>query len=513
MTFARPTTSAVSVPMTDSDRDFDAARLELLRRRVVIMVCVVGVVLIGLTMLAQLALRGAIGVKRVSSLAPALGGVAVINAAQTKVRRVRGQLPLRSIVNRSTALVTVAIIMLVPASHVVADGIEQGMQRAGFRHVQIGALAPALVGMLCVHFAASVIVPWSLRESARPVAIVLAVAAVGVFFAPEPWPARFGGLAALALMGAPGMLVCWLRYSRLRQRFQLTFLAGRVSEVQRDLAYARRIHEKVFPRPITAGPVRFDFRYEPMRQIGGDFVDVIRDDGGAVIVVLVDVTGHGIAAALAVNRLHGEIKRALAHQSGASPAALIGALNEYVNLTLADENVFATALVIRIEPGSRTVRYANAGHPPALLCRAGAGAANGDGSIEALDSTSMLRGPLPAEEYEAVERSFELGRGDELIAYTDGATECRDRSDNQLGLDGLRGLVARSRALPAGVRLDAIVMDSARYRLGPPDDDTLVLSVSLADDLEVGARATHDRAAPAAAETRRSGHEHQHVRE
>ena len=174
----------------------------------------------------------------------------------------------------------------------------------------------------------------------------------------------------IGLGGIPGMLICWYRFSRLRERVEFSFLDRRFREVQSELALARRIHEKLFPKPIEAGPVRFEFRYAPMRQIGGDFIDAhIDPNSGAVTVALIDVTGHGIAAAMAVNRLHGELKRTVAQSALVSPGDLLAALNTYIYLTLADESVFATAIVIRVDPRSATLTWASAGHPPALLRR------------------------------------------------------------------------------------------------------------------------------------------------
>jgi len=275
------------------------------------------------------------------------------------------------------------------------------------------------------------------------------------------------------------MLICWLRYSRFRQTVALGFLTGQYRDVQRELAYARRIHEKVFPRPIGSGPVHFDYRYEPMQQIGGDFVDAVRDgrepDNGALTIVLVDVTGHGIAAALAVNRLHGEVKRALAQRASAHPGQILTALNEYVHLTLADENVFATALVARLDPVQRELRWASGGHPPAFLRRA-------NGRIDLLDSTAILLGPLDAGEFDACEARTTLEEGDVLIAYTDGAIECRDRQDRQLGIEGLKEMVMAAFASETHLApLDAVLRAVQQHRCGPADDDMLVLAASFSE--------------------------------
>jgi sigma-B regulation protein RsbU (phosphoserine phosphatase) len=290
------------------------------------------------------------------------------------------------------------------------------------------------------------------------------------------------------------MLICWLRFSRFREVVELRFLNTRYAEVQRELQYARRIHEKLFPAPITRGPVQFGFRYEPMSQIGGDFVDVIESNardgangegGEALTIVLVDVTGHGIVAALAVNRLHGEIKRTLAAQRAATgsgqpadplaiPQAIIASLNEYVHLTLADESVFATALAVTIDAKHKKLSWVNAGHPPAFLCRA-------SGQIDLLDATSMMLGPLGNDDLDAQPQTIDFSEGDVLIAYTDGAIECRGKSQDMLGIEGLRAVVESARHKPVEPMLDAIMSAVATFRAGSADDDTLVLAMALTD--------------------------------
>jgi len=462
----------------ESARQFDVVRLELLRRRVLVFGVTLGILLILLTLLGQLALHEARGAHRAMALSPGVGGAVMIVIVLTKLRRRRRTMSLHDLVKRTTILVIVSIVMQIPAAQIIAQALVVLLTRAGLKDVHIGGLAPLLVSMLCVHLAASLILPWSLLESIRPVVVIVFIAAIYPSRAHDPLQARLGGALGLAMMSVPGMLICWYRYSRLRERVELGFLSRRVREVEQELSFARRVHEKLFPRPIDQGPVRFDFRYRPMRQIGGDFIDVHHDPAsGALTVALIDVTGHGIAAALAVNRLHGEMKRVLANSSGASPGELLAALNSYVHLTLADESVFATAVVMRIDPPSRRLAWASAGHPPAVLCRAG----RSDGRLDMLDSTAMMLGALPPEVYEADEQATSFDPGDLVLLYTDGAMECRDAQDQQLGISGILKVVESNCPCddPAAA-LDALLLAIDNHRAGEAEDDTLIAAVALA---------------------------------
>src|SRR5262249_42834489 len=132
-----------------------------------------------------------------------------------------------------------------------------------------------------------------------------------VFQSIAPLNVRLIFVAILPLAGAPGVLISWWRYARFGRRFGQSMLAERYGELERDLVDARRIHEALFPPPVTRGPVRLAYRYDPMRQIGGDFLyahPILPAPGvndGPLSVVLIDVTGHGVPAAMTVSGLHG----------------------------------------------------------------------------------------------------------------------------------------------------------------------------------------------------------------
>src|SRR3954453_7801957 len=179
----------------------DAARLALLRRRVLWLAYAVGSVLIALSLLGELAVLRSGRPVRAAALSPAVGGLLMIVIATVKSRRERREVSLRRLVRRTMLVVVLAVVMQIPASAITAKAISRILVQAGFQHVQIGLLAPLLVSMLCVHVAAALVVPWSLRESAVPVLVIVALALLVAPTAPDPWPATLGGTLPLALWG------------------------------------------------------------------------------------------------------------------------------------------------------------------------------------------------------------------------------------------------------------------------------------------------------------------------
>lgn len=357
---------------------------------------------------------------------------------------------------------------------------------------------PWLIGFY--HMMACVLLPWTAQQAIRPMGPYLVLNAVAIL----AFGRASAGIRALTILfslfaGAPGTFVAWMKHTRRLESFRVRVMQARYGEMRRELVDARRIHEALFPRPVLTGPLRFEYRYEPMRQIGGDYLyarfspasEGGREEGRAPAtrpfnVLLMDVTGHGIAAALTVNRLYGEVERLFAEDPHASPAQVLGALNKYVHLTLANHSVFVTALCIRIDPDRDLVEYASGGHPPAFLCAV-------DGSIEQLDSTAFVLGACPSEEFHPNVQSHRFGPGDTLLAYTDGAIESRNQAGKMLGVIGVSRILAGShhpdqRGRTGGTGgmggagrpgLSGVVLAAVEnHRFGPPEDDTLVVEIT-----------------------------------
>ena len=350
-------------------------------------------------------------------------------------------------------------------------------------NTEIGPRDTWLLLIFITHFAATMFIPWTPSESMRPMIPLLAVASVlsilSPLFTENRWLGAiiFGILLWMVVL--PSLAVAWFRHSRHRRRFHLRALSGRYGAMKRELVDARRIHESIFPPQILDGPIRFAYRYEPMLQLGGDFVFAHprqRDDDHPAApqsVVLIDVTGHGIGAALTVNRLDGELRRLYAENPRIEPGAVTEALNSYIHLTLAEHSVYATAFCAQLDHATGELRWANAGHPPGMLRDAA-------GRIEELTSTTFVMGAAAPGDYDANQQVRRFGPGDTLLLYTDGAFEARNDAGSMFMLDGLRKTLVRSAAVHAGQgELAQRMLDAVdEFRDGPLLDDTLILELS-----------------------------------
>lgn len=357
------------------------------------------------------------------------------------------------------------------------------------------------------HVLGCAILPWTPTQALRPMLLLLPLNALTLLVSSKTgWVGDLAWAVLSCFLALPGLGVAWAKTTRRSNELRVRFLQDRYGQMRRELVDARRIHEALFPKPFSQEALRFGYRYEPMRQIGGDYLyarfgPTDGDSEPPFDILLIDVTGHGIAAALTVNRLYGEVERLYAEDPHAGPDDVLAALNRYVHLTLSRHSVYASALCIRIDVEHDTIEYASGGHPPAFLCSA-------DGRIEGLDSTAYVLGAVGPGEFVSGARRLRFMPGDALVAYTDGAIEARDLEGRMLGVFGFQRALASCLASSgsggvvgrgvggvggwggAGELAQALLRLVEQHRAGPPEDDTLVVEVARA------VRARHAGAVP-----------------
>jgi serine phosphatase RsbU (regulator of sigma subunit) len=349
-------------------------------------------------------------------------------------------------------------------------------------NAQVGTnFAPAAWFSLAFRFGlASVFIPWSLGEAVITGGFLLLVL----------WAVTIVRMAAgnrdtniFLLMSAapfallPGVGLRWWRYSRFYDYFHLRYVSSLYHDVQGELVSARRIHETCLPAPQLSGSVRFNYSYEPMREIGGDllFAHISKDRPEILTLIIIDVMGHGIGAALTVNRLFGELERIFGEQPEFTPAAVLQALNRYVFLTLAKHGIYATAVCLKIDAAQAVVTWAGGGHPEPLLRRK-------DATIIPLPSQSAMLGIDANDAFIVQEDTLPFHAGDALVAYTDGAEEARNEAGRKIGKEGISSLIQTlSNNHPVEEWPTLMLREINMHREGMPQDDTLLVVAFVAN--------------------------------
>jgi len=275
--------------------------------------------------------------------------------------------------------------------------------------------------------------------------------------------------------GADDYLVKPLDRSELRMRL---IAASRVTRLHRDLRRRQQETEKeielaagiqrsLLPgRPPQVDGVAIAGHCFPATNVGGDCFDYMADEQGRLVTFIADVAGHSISSALLMAMGRSTLRREIG--TGASPAAVLEATNRAMYEDLVNTELFITMFCARYDPATRTLEYANAGHNPPFLRH--------DGGVEDLDGEGAAIGILEGVEFEP--KRTELGPGDRLLLYTDGAMEALDEGGAQFGEERLRALLGeRADAPPADFLDHAYAAVSAHAGGAPQQDDITLLAL------------------------------------
>jgi len=237
----------------------------------------------------------------------------------------------------------------------------------------------------------------------------------------------------------------------------------------RELSQAAEIQRGLLPRsaPVVAG-LDLAGHNLPCGAVGGDYFDYLPYGQGKLAVIVGDVAGKGMPAALLMASLQAHAQ-ALTEAGGDDVGGLVARLNKAVKAR-SPGNRFVTLFLAVFDPDSSTLTYCNAGHNPPLLMRA-------DGSIEKLEVGGLALGMFAGLPFE--DQTVRFSPGDLLVLYSDGVVEaCPAGSEEEFGEDRLIRLASESRSIELPRIVDR-VMDELRAWSGDgafADDVTLVLA-------------------------------------
>lgn len=243
----------------------------------------------------------------------------------------------------------------------------------------------------------------------------------------------------------------------------------RLITYERELRLARTIQQGLLPEtaPQVEG-LDVAGRCVPALSVGGDYFDHFVTGSGLLGVVLADVSGHDLAAALLQTTARATIRAQVI--AGDAPAQVLDGANRALIGDLSRADMFLTAWFGTVDPATGRLRHADAGHVPALVYRAATR------TVEEVATGGVPIGVLPDGGYEQGETL--LAPGDVLVAYTDGLTEARaPGTAEEYGPGRLQSALAAAARLPAAEIVDALLADVSRFDGGgaAPDDRSLVV--------------------------------------
>lgn len=184
---------------------------------------------------------------------------------------------------------------------------------------------------------------------------------------------------------------------------------ARLSALEKDMELARAIQERILPHSIPVSEAEIKVTYIPLHAVGGDFYDFHETGERSLGILIADVTGHGVSAALDSSTVKVAFRTVCSEI--ASPGIVLGKMNQFLRTYI--QYRFVSAFCIYLDFDAMQMKFAAAGHPPVLVLR--------QGKVIPLESEGMLLGVIQSFDYK--DATFDLQPGDKLILYTDGLYE------------------------------------------------------------------------------------------
>lgn len=256
------------------------------------------------------------------------------------------------------------------------------------------------------------------------------------------------------------------RYVEQRETLAKTVQRQR-DDLLKDLEVAAQVQRLFLPvgKPSISG-LDVAGMMLPAKVVGGDYYDYTPIDAHTIQLVIADVAGKGVPAALLMSATAAAMQVETNHDR--NMLAQVERLNEGIH-AISEEERYVTLLVAEIDTDRRLLRYVNCGHNPALLFQASTG------KVTRLNSSCLPIGLSPQENCELA--SAELMPGDMVVFYTDGVTEAENADGEEFGLERLSELVQRNSSLSAEDLMNNVYNAAANFCSDDFNDDVTLLVV------------------------------------
>ncbi len=232
-----------------------------------------------------------------------------------------------------------------------------------------------------------------------------------------------------------------------------------------ELEIAKHVQARLFPQEMPfAQTLDYAGSCHQARHVGGDYYDFLALGRDRLGLVIGDIAGKGIAAALLMANLQANLRSQCA-MAVDEPERLLRSINRLF-FENTPESAYATFFYSEYDDKAGRLRYANCGHLPALLVRS-------DDRVERLDSTGTVLGLF--NEWDCSVRETDLFAGDTLALYTDGVTEACDNDGLEYGEERLVECLSRHRHLPSALLVTAVIDEVRRHCPHEQQDDITVV--------------------------------------
>jgi len=273
-------------------------------------------------------------------------------------------------------------------------------------------------------------------------------------------------LESLAGQLAQAVRIVEEREAREKERQQKEAALLENARVTRDLELAKQIQLSLLPEsPPRLTGVSIACRCTPATHVGGDYYDFFQRGEDLLDLVMADVSGHSVGAALIMVETRSVLRAQM--QAPRSAREILRLLNELLYEDLTRAELFITMFCSTFDLKSRTLSYANAGHSRPLLYRRG--------GWQELDADGLILGVEPLVEFE--EKKVTLEPGDLLFVYTDGIIEAEGAGGEMFGVERLSEVLSGALAEPPERVIDRVMAEVAAFAGAVPLQDDISMVV------------------------------------
>jgi phosphoserine phosphatase RsbU/P len=255
------------------------------------------------------------------------------------------------------------------------------------------------------------------------------------------------------------VFLCCLGYVAARRTLEQE---KALREIQNELEIARSIQMSIFPRQFPASTeFRVAAKYVPMTSVAGDFYDFLAIDASHAGLLIADVSGHGVPAALIASMVKMSATSQRVHAD--RPAKLLAGMN--AALCGNTQGQYVTAAYVYLDAAQQEMRYAAAGHPSMLRMR--------KGRVEEVAENGLLLAAAGDATY--TEKCLPLERGDRLLLYTDGLLEAKNNEGRFFGEESLAAALRKTAELAPDQALERILAEVEEWARAREDDLTALV--------------------------------------
>lgn len=237
-----------------------------------------------------------------------------------------------------------------------------------------------------------------------------------------------------------------------------------------ELELANKIHSGLMPKSISTELVDIAVEYRPMLYMGGDYAKFHFLDKDRLFFMISDITGHGVSAALLVNRIHTEIENLIRERL--LPGQILKKLDSFIKSDFGKMNFFLSGFCGLLDFSVNKLIYSNYGHPPQILFQK-----NGK-KIIFMESQTFLMG-IGMDTSEVYQVKLDFARGDRILLFTDGIVESKNSKGEEFGYERLKFFIRDNEELDMMRFNDKLIKQIEDFHAGHQNDDIFLLSIQI----------------------------------